>query len=79
MVSHQHYPGMTEHVVSEQHAVGVRQHVGMGGMGNDDGLGVVQGGHQQHLSLAMPAYDAQGDAMEDVVDFNHEDSNTFDV
>ncbi|KAL3792934.1 hypothetical protein ACHAW5_006841 [Stephanodiscus triporus] len=83
-VSHQHYhysddAGMTEHVASEQHAAGAGQHVGMGGMENDDGLGVVQGGHQQHLSLAMPAYDAQGDAMDDVVDFNHEDSNTFDV
>lgn len=29
--------------------------------------------------LAMSGYDAQGDAMEDVVDFNHDDRISFDV
>ena len=86
---HRHYHddgGMMDHVVLEQHVVGAGQHVvaaqdelamGLGGMGNDDGSGIVQGGgHQQHLLLAMSGYDAQGDAMED---FNHDDGTSFDV
>lgn len=89
---HHHYHddgGMMDHVVLEQHAEGTGQHVvaaqdemamGLGGIGNDDGSGIVQGGgHQQHLMLAMSGYDAQGDAMEDVVDFNHDDGTSFDV
>jgi hypothetical protein len=83
---HHHYHddgGMMDHAVrTGQHVVAAQDEMamGLGGMGNDDGSGIVQGGgHQQHLMLAMSGYDAQGDAMEDVVDFNHDDGTSFDV
>ena len=75
----------TEHVASRHHVVGSVQHahdqiaMELDGMGNEvPPPGIDQGGHrQQHLTLAVPAYDGQGDVMEDVVvDFKNEESNT---